>query len=85
MCRPSSELDTRPARDVPDRELADQLRLIEAVALAVSREVGQPIQRQSCFGSLAGLPLDSLDRPTGRGLRCGHAGRRERLHRHVRP
>jgi hypothetical protein len=26
---------TRPARDMPDRELADQLRLVEAVALAL--------------------------------------------------
>jgi hypothetical protein len=36
-CGHSSELDTRPARDVPDSKLADQLRLVEAVALALGR------------------------------------------------
>jgi hypothetical protein len=65
---------------MPDRKLADQLRLIEAIALPLGREVGQPIQGKSRFRALAGLPLDRFHRaPRGR-LRGGHAGRRQRLH-----
>ena len=47
---------------MPDRQLADQLRLVEAVALALGREVGQAVQGQSRFRALPGLPLDRLDR-----------------------
>jgi hypothetical protein len=54
---------------VPDRELTDQLRLVEAVALALGREVGQAVQRQASFGALASLPLDRFDRPPGCRLR----------------
>jgi hypothetical protein len=50
---------------MPDRELADQLGLVEAIALALGREVGQPIQTRSCFRSLPSLPLDRFDRPPG--------------------
>jgi hypothetical protein len=67
---------------VPDRELADQLRLVEAVPLALGREVGQAVERQPGIRALAGLPLDRLDPAPRCRLRCGHAGRGERLHPH---
>jgi hypothetical protein len=77
--RPSTvPLGTIPARDVADRELADQLRLIEAVTLSLGRKVRQPLQRQPGFRALSGLALDDLHRATGGGLRRGHAGRSER-------
>jgi hypothetical protein len=66
--RPTSEFDTRPARDVPDSKLADHLRLVEAIALPLRGEVGQAIQRQPCFRALAGLPLDRLDRSPSSSL-----------------
>ena len=47
---------------MPESKLADQLPLVEAIALAFRREVGQPAQRQPRFRALAGLPLDGLDR-----------------------
>jgi hypothetical protein len=56
---------------VPDRELTNQLSLVEAVALALGGEIGQPIQRQSRFRALPSLPLDRLDRPPGYTLGCG--------------
>jgi hypothetical protein len=48
---------------VPACEFADQLRLVEAVALSVDREIWKAIQGQSRFGALASLPLDRVDRP----------------------
>jgi hypothetical protein len=44
--------------------------------------LGQPIHRQPSFDPLTGLPFDRLDRAPGRGLGCGYAGRRQRLHGH---
>ena len=76
--RSALQLDPCPARDVPDCQLADQLGLVEAIALALRREVGQSIQRQSRFRALAGLPLDRLDRAPGGCLGGGHACSRER-------
>jgi hypothetical protein len=63
-------------------ELADQLRLVEAIALALGREVGQPVRGQSRFGALPGLPLDRFDPAPCRRLGRCHAGCRQRLHRH---
>jgi hypothetical protein len=56
--------------------------LVEAVALPLGREVGQPVQLQPGPRALPGLPFDRLHRASGCGLRRGHAGGRERLHRH---
>jgi len=67
---------------VPDSKLADQLRLVEAIAFSFDREVRQPVQGQSRFRALPSLTLDRLGRPPGSSLRRGHAGRRQRLHRH---
>jgi hypothetical protein len=67
---------------VPDRQLTNQLRLVEAVAFALGGEVRQAVQSQSCFGALASLPLDRLDRPPRGCLRRGHPGGGQRLHRH---
>ena len=64
------KLDAGPGRDVPDRELADQLRLVEAVTLTLGREVGEPVQRQPGIRALARLPLDRFHRSSGtRGMR----------------
>jgi hypothetical protein len=79
---PPSSSTPGPARDVPRRELADQLGLVEAIALALLREVGQAIQRQPGIRALARLTLDGFHRAAGCRLRGGHACRRERLHRH---
>ena len=46
---------------MPDRELADQLCLIETIALPLGREVGQAVQPQSCFRALPSLPFERLD------------------------
>jgi hypothetical protein len=78
--RSALKLDSAPARDVPDGQLADQLRLIEAVALAVGREVGQTLKLKSSIGALPGLALDCLDCSPCRRLRCGHASGGQRLH-----
>jgi hypothetical protein len=67
---------------VPDSKLTDQLRLVEAVTLTLGREVGEPVQRQPGIRALARLPVDRLDSAPRCRLRCGHAGRRQRLHRH---
>jgi hypothetical protein len=80
--RPTSEFDTRPARDVPDSKLADQLRLVETIALPLGGDVGQSIKGQPSFGPLVRLPLVRLHRPPGCGLGCGHVGGGQRLPRH---
>jgi hypothetical protein len=71
---PALQLDAGPIRDVPQRELADQLSLVEAIPLPLGREVGQAVEGQSSFRALSCLSLDRLDRAPGRRLRCGHAG-----------
>jgi hypothetical protein len=81
-CRSALQLDAGPARDVPDRELADQVRLVEAIAFAFGREIGQAIQNQSSLCALADLPLDRLNSPPSGCLRRRHAGGREWLHRY---
>ena len=63
---------------MPDREFADQLSLVEAVALSVGREVGQSVKRQPGFRPLACLPFDRIDSAPGCGLGRGHAGGGER-------
>jgi hypothetical protein len=55
---------------VPGRQLADQLRLVEAVPLALGREVGQSVRWQPCLRTLAGLPLDRLHQTAHCGLGC---------------
>jgi hypothetical protein len=47
---------------MPNCQLGDQLRLVEAIPLALGAEVGQPVQGQSRFRSLPRLPLDRLYR-----------------------
>src|SRR5918996_6531948 len=84
-CRPALQFDAGPACYVPDRQLADQLRLIEAVPLALGREVGQTIQRQPGITPLSSLPLDRLNRAPRCRLRCGHAGSRERSDGDAKP
>jgi hypothetical protein len=68
-------------RDVSQRELADQLSLVEAIPFSLGRKLGQAVQGQSSFRALAGLPLDRVDRSPGRCLCCRHAGGGQRLHR----
>jgi len=65
---------------VPGRQLPDQLRLIEAITLALGREVRQTFQLEPRLRALPGLALDRLHRPPGCRLGSGHAGGRERLH-----
>ena len=75
--------DTAPA-DLDERAIEARLAGAgpEAIALALLREVGQPVRWQPCPRTLAGLPLDRVDHPPGRRLRCGHTGGGQRLHRH---
>jgi hypothetical protein len=79
------QLHAAPTRDVPDRKLSDQLRLVEAVPLARAREVGQPVQRQTGFRALASLPLDCLNNAPSGCLSGGHARRGQRSHVTFRP
>ena len=71
--RSALQLDADPTRDMPDRELAGQLRLVEAVTLSRGREIGQAVRWQPCLPTLARLPLDRLDHAPGGRLRRGHA------------
>ncbi len=60
-----------------------RLRLTHASARSTSQRRGSSsVQLQSGLGALPGLALDCLNRPPGCGLGRGHAGGRQRLHRH---
>jgi hypothetical protein len=70
---------------VPVRELADQLRLVEAVAVTIGREVRQTIEGKPRLLTFPDLSLDRFDGSPGGGLRRGHAARAQRPYRHAEP
>jgi hypothetical protein len=68
------------ARDIPERQLADQPSLIEAIPLALGWEVGQAVRANPRLGPLPGLPLDRPHRSDGLAVtRPGTLGILDRL------
>jgi hypothetical protein len=80
-CRSALHLDAGPTHHVPDRQLADQLRLVEAVSLSFSREVGQAVQGQPRLRALTALALDRLNSASRCSLRRSHPSSGQGLHR----